>query len=80
MLSMLLVKNLALFCADFHFICRCSLYVSIDEVLKFTTAAALTIDVTGKSKVVYAPSTNGYVVIMECFLCDLLKEQSEQNW
>ena len=33
---------LALFCADFHSICRCSVYESVGEVLKFTFAAAHT--------------------------------------
>ena len=41
--------DLALFCADFHSICRCSVYESVDEVLKFTTAAAHEIDVVGES-------------------------------
>ena len=40
---------LALFCAGFHLIRRCSAYVSAGEVLKFTAAAAHKIDVVGKS-------------------------------
>ena len=37
--------DLALFRADFHFICRCSVYESVGEVLKFTLAAAHKINV-----------------------------------
>ena len=33
--------DLALFCADFHFIRHCFVYESVGEVLKFTTAADL---------------------------------------
>ena len=40
--------DLALFCADFHSICRCSVCESVGEVLKFTTDAACKIDVVGK--------------------------------
>ena len=40
--------DLALFCADFHSICRCSVYEFVG-VLKFTIAAAYKIDVIGKS-------------------------------
>ena len=32
--------DVALFCADFHSICRCSVSESVDEVLQFTIAAA----------------------------------------
>ena len=35
---------LALFCADFHSICRCSVYESVGEVLKFTTNRRLLMD------------------------------------
>ena len=45
MLFMLLVMILLFFCADFHSICRCSVYESIGEVLEFTLAAALKVDV-----------------------------------
>ena len=41
--------DLALFCADFHFIWRCSVYESVGEVLKFTFAATRKIDVFGES-------------------------------
>ena len=41
--------DLALFCADFLSICRCSVYESVDEAFKFTIAAAHKIDVVGKS-------------------------------
>ena len=37
--------DLALFCADFHFICCCSVYESVE--VKFTIAAATKIDVVG---------------------------------
>ena len=40
--------DLALFGADFHSICRCSVYEFVG-VLKFTIAAAYKIDVIGKS-------------------------------
>ena len=72
--------GLALFCADFHSICRCSVYESVGKVLKFTTAATHKIDVVGNSLVAYGPSTNGdgCVVLMECFLHHLLWEQGEQ--
>ena len=71
----------ALFCVDFHFICQCSVYRSVGEVLKFTIAATHKINVTGKSYFAYAPSTIGdrCVVVMECFLRDLLWEQVEQD-
>ena len=49
MLFMLLVMILLLSCADFYSICRCSVYESVGEVLRFTTAAAHKIDVVGKS-------------------------------
>ena len=64
----------ALFCADFHSICCCSVYESVGEVLKFTIAAAHKIDVVSDSLAAYGPSTNGdgCVVVMECFLHDLL--------
>ena len=39
----------AFFCADLHFLCRCSVNEPVGEVLKFTTAAALNNDVIGKS-------------------------------
>ena len=32
--------DLAVFCADFHSVCRCCVYESVDEVLEFTIAAA----------------------------------------
>ena len=41
--------NLALFCADFLFICRCSVYESVGEVLMFIVAAAHKIDAVSKS-------------------------------
>ena len=66
--------DLPLFCADFHSIYRCSIYWSVDEVLKFTIAANHKTNVISKSLVAYEPSTNGdgCVVVMECFLHDLL--------
>ena len=66
--------DLALFCADFHSICCCSVYESVGEVLKFTIAAAHKIDVVSDSLAAYGPSTNGdgCLVVMECFLHDLL--------
>ena len=51
LMFVLLVMILLLFCADFHFICPCSVYESVGEVLKFTIAAAHKIDVVSKSKV-----------------------------
>ena len=36
--------DVALFCADFHSICRCSVYDSVGEVLKFTTNRRLLMD------------------------------------
>ena len=48
-LFVLLVMILLFFCADFHSICRCSVYESVGEVLKFTIAAAHMINVVGKS-------------------------------
>ena len=47
----------------------------------FTIAAGRKIDVVGQSSVAYGPSTNGdgYVVVVECFLHDLLSEQVEQD-
>ena len=73
--------DLALFCADFRAICRCSVYESVGEVLKFTIAAANKIGVVGKLWVAYGPFTNGdgCVVVMERFLHDLLLEQVEQD-
>ena len=41
--------DLALFCADFQSICRCFVYESGGEVLKFTVATAHKIHVAGKS-------------------------------
>ena len=41
--------DLTLFSADFHSICRCSVYESVGEVLEFDIAAAHRIDVVGKS-------------------------------
>ena len=49
--------------------CPCSVYESIGEVLKFTTAAAHKINVGGESDgVMYGHATNldGCVVVMEC--------------
>ena len=40
--------ELGLFCADFHSICRCSLYESVGEVLKFTIAAAHKVNAISK--------------------------------
>ena len=40
MLFLLLVVILFFFCADSHSICPCSIYESVGEVLKFTSAAA----------------------------------------
>ena len=59
-------RDLALFCADFHSICRRSIYESVGEVLKFIVAAAHKVDVVGKSYLAYEPSTsgNGCVVVM----------------
>ena len=56
--------DLTYFCADFPSICRCFIYESVGEVLKFTIAAAHKIDVVGKSEVAYGPPTDGgdYVV------------------
>ena len=67
-------KSLALSCADFHSIYRCSVYESAGEVLKFTIAAAHKFDVVGKYLVANGPSTNGdgCVMVMKCFLHDLL--------
>ena len=45
----------SVFCADFHFICRCSVYESVGEVLKFIIAATHYIDVVGRSYVSYEP-------------------------
>ena len=41
--------DLALFCADFHSICCCSVYESVVEVPKVTIVDAHKIDVVGKS-------------------------------
>ena len=49
MLLVLLVMMLLFFCSDFHFLCRCSVYESVGEGLKFTIAAAHKTDVVGKS-------------------------------
>ena len=49
LMFVLLVMILLLFCADFHFICPCSVYESVGEVLKFTIAAARKTEVVGKS-------------------------------
>ena len=57
MLFVLSVMILLFFCADS--ICPCSVYESVGEVLKFTTAAASKIDVVGKMYVAYGPFTNG---------------------
>ena len=40
-------------------VCRYPIYESVGEVLKFTITAAQNIDVVGKSKVAYRPSTIG---------------------
>ena len=40
--------DLPLFCGDFHSICRCSVYESAGEVLKFTIAAAHKINVVSR--------------------------------
>ena len=55
--------------------------MSAGKVLKFTTAATHKIDVVGKFQAAYGLATNGdeCVVVMECFLHDLLSEQVEQN-
>ena len=39
--------DLALFCAGFRSICRCSAYKSVGEVLKFTVAVAHSMDIIG---------------------------------
>ena len=54
--------------------CRYSVYEFVGEVLKFTIAAAHKINVVSKLWVAYGPFTNGdgCVMIMECFLHDLL--------
>ena len=49
MLFMLLVMILLFFCADFHSICRCSVYESVGEVLKSTIVAAHKTDVVSES-------------------------------
>ena len=74
-----IVQDLALFCADFHSTCRCSVYVG--EVLKFITYATHKIHFISKPQVAYGPSTNGdgCVVVMECFLHNFLYEQVEQD-
>ena len=62
--------------------CSCSVYKHADEVLKLTIAANHKTDVVSKSYIAYGPSTNGdgCVVVMECFLHDLLLlEQVEQD-
>ena len=41
--------DLSFFCGDFHSVCRCSVYESVGEVLKFTIAAAHKINVVSKS-------------------------------
>ena len=41
--------DLALFCADIHFICCCFVYKSVGEILKFIIAATYKIDVVSKS-------------------------------
>ena len=50
---------------------------SSGEVLKFIFATAHKINVVGKSWVAHGPFTNGdgHVVVMECFLHDLLYEK-----
>ena len=59
------------------FLCWLPLHIPLlwlREVSKFTTAASHKIDVVGESYVAYGPSTNvdGCVVVMQCFLRDLL--------
>ena len=49
MLLVLLVMILPFFCAAFRFLCRCSVYGSIGEVLELTTTAAHKIGVVSKS-------------------------------
>ena len=51
------------------------IYESVGEVSKFTISAAYVIDVVRKSSVASGPSTyeDGSVVVMECFLQDLLE-------
>ena len=73
--------HLALFCADFHSIRRCSVFEFIGEILKPTIPAAHKIDVIGKLQVAYGPLTNenGCVMAMECFLHDHFWEQVEQG-
>ena len=58
-----------------------ALPTSVGEVFKFTMVAVHKINVAGKSKVAYGPTTNGdrCVVVMECFLHELLWEQVEQD-
>ena len=77
-------RDLDLFCADVHSLCRCSVYESVGEVLKFIIAAAYEFDVVEKSYFEYSeyrPSTSGdgCVLVMECFLHDLLKDQVEHD-
>ena len=50
-----------------------SVYKSVGEVLKFTIAAAHKVD--------FGPSTNGdgHMVVMQCFLRDLLEKNVEQD-
>ena len=65
--------DLALFSADFHSVYRCSIYESVGEVLKFTTAAARTIDVVGESRVACVRGCGQWRWMVGCFLHDLLR-------
>ena len=71
--------DLALFCADFHSICHCSVYTSVGEVLKLTIDATHKIDVVGKSWVTSVIGLPPMEVVMECFLHNNLKERIEQD-
>ena len=64
---------LALFCADFHSKCSYSVFKSVGEVLSSPLLLPIRLMLMAK-QVAYKPSTdrNGYVVVMECFLHDLL--------
>ena len=66
-------QYLALFCADFHSKCCYSVYKSVGEVLSSPLLLPIRLMLMAK-QVAYKPSTdrNGYVVVMECFLHDLL--------
>ena len=65
--------DLAVFCADFHSICTCSVNKLVGKVFKFAIPASPLINVVGELYIAYGRATYGdwCVMVVECFLHDL---------